>query len=118
MLLGVNIHIFTDHKNLTFDDPKTQRVLRWHNKIEEFVPWLHYIEGLKNILADNLSQLLHLPTPSQIAEGKKLIEPAVVSDDEDNKDGFLVSSKNSGCLDDDIYANVLEVFEFSSREFF
>ena len=53
MLLSDNIHEFTDHKNLTFDDLKTQRVLRWHNKIEAFFPWLHYIEGLKNILADN-----------------------------------------------------------------
>jgi hypothetical protein len=34
-------------------------------------------------------------------EGKKLREPAVFSDD---KDGFLVSCENSGCLDEDIYA--------------
>ena len=69
MLLGANIHVFTDHKNLSFDDLKTQRVLRWHNKIEEFLPWLHHIEGLKITLADNLSSLLCLSTPSQIAEG-------------------------------------------------
>jgi hypothetical protein len=66
MLLGACIHVYIDHKNLTFDNIKTQRVLRWQNKIEEFSPWLNYIEDEKNILADNLSWLLCLPTPSQI----------------------------------------------------
>jgi hypothetical protein len=72
-LLGANIHVFTDHKNLTFDILKTQRVLRWHTKIEEFLPMLHYIKGPRNILANNLSRLHCLVTPAQIAEGKKLI---------------------------------------------
>jgi hypothetical protein len=104
MLLGANNHVITNHKNLTFDDLKTQRVLQWCKNIEELLPWLLYIEGPKNILADNLSRLLHLPTLSQIMEGKELIEPSIVSDDEDNEDGFLASCKNSCCLDEDIYA--------------
>ena len=54
-------------------------------------------------MAQRISRLLCLPTPSQIADGKKLIEPVVVSDDKDDEDGFLASCKNSGCLDKDIY---------------
>ncbi len=89
MLLGANIHVFTDQKNLMFDTLKTQCVLRWHTKMEEFLPMLHYIEGPCNILADNLSRLHRLVTPAQIAEGKKLVEPAEVSIEEEDEAYFL-----------------------------
>ena len=42
-------------------------------------------------------------------EEKKLVEPAIVSEDEDDEDGFLASCKDSGCLDEDIY-NMFECY--------
>ncbi len=67
MLLGADIHVFTDHKNLTFDTLKMHHMLRWNTKAEEFSPMLHYIEAPCNILANNLSRLHCLVTPAQIA---------------------------------------------------
>ena len=66
-----------------FEGLRTQHVLQWDKKIKEFLPWLHYFEGTKNILTSNLSQLLPLPTPSQFAEGKTLVEPVVDPKDDD-----------------------------------
>jgi hypothetical protein len=66
MLLGVELLVFTDHKNLTFDTLKTQCVLHWHTNIEEFLCMLYYIEGPHNILANNLSLLHCLVTLAQI----------------------------------------------------
>jgi hypothetical protein len=89
MLLGANIHVFMDHKNLTINTLKMQCTLCWRTKIEEFLPMLHYIEGPRNILADNLSRLHCLVSPAQITEGKKLVEPAEVSIEEEDKAYFL-----------------------------
>jgi hypothetical protein len=45
MLLGADLHIFTDLKNLKFDTLKTQCILCWRTKIEGFSLMLHHIEG-------------------------------------------------------------------------
>jgi hypothetical protein len=62
---------------------------------------LHYIEGPCNILADNLSRLHPLVTPGQIAEGKKLVEPAEVSIEEEDEAYFL-DQEYSGLYDENI----------------
>ena len=63
ILLGQQIRIYTDHKNLCYKNFNTNRVLRWRLLLEEFGPELHYIKGERNVVADALSrQDLH-PTP-------------------------------------------------------
>jgi hypothetical protein len=58
---------------------------------------LHHIEGPHNILANNLSRLHRLV---QIAEGKSLVDPAVVSDDNDEL--YLLEQEYAGLNDDEI----------------
>jgi hypothetical protein len=102
MLLGADIHIFMEHKNLMFDTLKMQCVLHWRTKIEEFSPTLHYIKGPCNIPANNLSRLHCLVTPAQIVEEKKLVEPAEVSNKEENK-AYFMDQEYSGLYNDDVW---------------
>ena len=65
ILLGANIIIFTDHKNLLSNSTVSNRVFRWKQKIEEFGPNIQCIKGQCNIEADALSRL---PTDTTSAE--------------------------------------------------
>ena len=69
MLLGSEIHIHTDHKNLTFANLNTQRVLWWQYYLEEYSPTMHYIKGQNNVIADDFS-LFDRINDSQCLEGK------------------------------------------------
>jgi hypothetical protein len=89
MLLGADIHIFTDHKNLMFDTLKMQCLYCWSTKNEEFSPMFYYIKGPHNTLANNLTRLHCLVIPAHIVEGKKLIEPAEVENKKENEAYFL-----------------------------
>jgi transposase InsO family protein len=51
------LHIYTDHRNNTFQKLTTQRVLRWRLFLEDYRVHFHYIKGSSNLLADVLSRL-------------------------------------------------------------
>jgi hypothetical protein len=59
MLFGCKeLHVHTDHRDLTFNTLNSQRVLRWRLLfIEEYNAHFHYIKGELNVLADALSRL-------------------------------------------------------------
>eukprot|EP00957_Ditylum_brightwellii_P055927 4237733-Ditylum_brightwellii.AAC.1 len=55
ILLGQRITVYTDHKNLTYKNFNTGRVVRWRTVREEFGPELIYIKGNDNVVADATS---------------------------------------------------------------
>ena len=57
ILLGQKIRVYTDHKNLTYKNFNTDRVLRWRLVLEEYGPELIYVKGEHNVVADALSRL-------------------------------------------------------------
>ena len=58
MLYGCpELHIYTDHKNLTYHRLSSQKVMRWRLFIEDYQPQFHYVKGSDNAIADALSRL-------------------------------------------------------------
>ena len=56
ILLGQQIEVHTDHKNLTCRNFNTERVMRWKLILEEYNPDLKYIKGENSVVADALSR--------------------------------------------------------------
>jgi len=57
MLLGQQIEVFIDHKNLVCKHFNTEQVMRWQLLLEEFGPELTRVKDVNNLVADALSRL-------------------------------------------------------------
>ena len=59
MIYGGQIHIYTDHKNLTYklSQFSTQRVTRWRLLLEDYGAQFKYKPGPENVVADALSRV-------------------------------------------------------------
>ena len=58
ILLGQQLKVYMEHKNITHKGHIFSRVMCWRLLIEEYGPELHYLPGQK-IIADSLSRLEH-----------------------------------------------------------
>jgi hypothetical protein len=74
MLLGTEIHIHTDHKNILNVCDSSERRLQWILYVDEYSPTLHYhyVEGPRNVIVNTFSRFLHQDDTSALV-GKKAI---------------------------------------------
>ena len=85
-------------------------MLHWRSYVKEYSLKIHYIEGEKNIIADNFSCLQRLPSPKKLAEAKDHVQPStkVEVDELENYfnegeiDKFHTDVNCSGVADPDI----------------
>ena len=57
IILGHQITVYTDHKNLTYKTFNIECVMRWRLILEEFGPELKYIKLENNVVVDALFRL-------------------------------------------------------------
>ena len=75
ILLGQNVTVYADHKNLACKVHNTPRMMRWRLLIEEHGPVLNCVKGAHNVVADALSRLDLLPALRSEADDTVLDEP-------------------------------------------
>ena len=76
MLLGAQLTIHTDHKNILSIGDLSQRRLRWISYVDEYGPTIKYIEGPRNVIADHFSRMPRSDDQVSPAVGKKDATPA------------------------------------------
>ncbi|KAF4127727.1 Integrase core domain [Phytophthora infestans] len=69
LLLGQELHLFTDHLNLTYATFHDVHMMRWRLEVMEFGPAFHYVPGQNNVVADALSRLpMNDDPPTELEE--------------------------------------------------
>ena len=95
-LLGAEIEVCTDHKNLTYKLSQfaTQRVMRWRLLLEEYGAKFLYKSGPVNVVADALSRV-----PSKRVERESQEQPILnISDDPELAECLFHDPEVSDCF--------------------
>ena len=92
MLLGHEITVFTDHKNLTYENLSTDCVTRWRLLVEEYGPTIKYIKGVNNVVADALSRLPYDPQMTSEDSEQSFTNEAIEQENE-NENNFPMELK-------------------------
>ena len=71
VILGAELHIHTDHKNILHIGDSSQCRLRWISYISEYGPELHYVKGSANVVADTFSRLAWKDKPDATRGGEE-----------------------------------------------
>jgi hypothetical protein len=71
ILLGAELHIHANHKNILHLRDSLSHRLQWISYIDEYGPELHYVEGSVNVVADTFSWLSQNDIPTSPTAGKK-----------------------------------------------
>ncbi len=106
MLLGAEILVYSDHKNLTFDKLSSQCVLRWHCYCDEYDLTIKHIAGKENILADCLSRLPCLGLDEGMEGESSPIDPL------DNSHWIDEAYDAFHSLDEDMDSELADSFDF------
>jgi hypothetical protein len=81
MLLGAELHVYTDHKNILSIGDSSQQCLCCISYVDEYGLEIDYVEGSRNVIADTLLRLLCSNLSSSLV-GKKAAY--IVSNSESN----------------------------------
>ncbi|MFM8622685.1 MAG: RNase H-like domain-containing protein, partial [Holophagaceae bacterium] len=105
ILLGQQIVVFTDHRNLIYNDLQTDRVLRWRLLLEEYGVEIKYIKGVTNVVADVLSRYPTANNP---------LEPKIPPTKESNSELFAQDRLPTGVLP--VNFSTIAAFQRRDRE--
>jgi hypothetical protein len=111
MLLGAELHVHTDHKNILSIGDLSQQRLCWISYVDAYGLELHYVEGPGNVIVDTFSRLLRSDVSSPLV-GKK-----AANVDSNSESGPRNESSHSLLMDDkDITDCLMNLPGFPSRK--
>jgi hypothetical protein len=64
MLLGAELHVYIDHKNILSVGDSSEQRLCWISYVDEYGSIIHYVEGRCKVIAGLFSWLLRKDVPS------------------------------------------------------